>query len=1668
MPTPFHTSSAPGNDPGLDRLRVVLEEWRKSLLDMGGRNRLLNFKHTRTATLEVESPDAEALLAGLGQGWDFAPVDEAAGEPESEAGADSALTLRKSTDRTARQSAGLITQKATQAGLNSALYQLRSRSGQMFNDYGLWVLWLGIGVVNWCEEGAYESSAAPLVLIPVELKREESSRRYRLRLAEGQERMHNPALAVKMEHAGIDWSMVGATDVMDLPAVLAAVRKVASGLDGWSVDERVVLGLFASHRESMYQDLLQNEARILAHPLVRAVALGPEVGLPDDVIGFEPPDLERIDEVQLPETSPMVLDADASQRQCIAAVLDKRSFVMSGPPGTGKSQTITNMIAALMHAGRSVLFVSEKAAALDVVRNRLRSVGLGDFVMALHSGDTSKKVVATELARVLTTEARVSGAAQHELDQARQLRTELSAHSAAMNAQREPLQRSLHQVLGRLVQLEQADIPQVPTSTQNDVIVSSLSAGSLREAMDAAQAISRSWRPAAQGAAFAWRGLEGSSAHTVVSEASGALTALSAAIGRRPFGTPEDVPGSVRELRHAVRALRAALPHARQTVADGQLPEDTSAQLHQLADLFGMPRAADQAAAFALCELADLTSAEYRPPRGWFDSAGLAQAHGAATELRAAIAAEASARAAAEDLFGEQVLREEDLPALAERFSAQHRGMLSRFSAQFKADRAAATALTLSGTWDKSVGARLDQAVAWRDAHMGVARLAERHSGLLGPYASQTEDAVGALDEALANADRIAKLTRDAESAESAALQLAHDADQDRLAALLADNVRRAIGAWCAVAAQRADRWEAAVEMLLALFDPARSAQLSPSLIGSFGQAQKVIDTLADDPRGPEEWRTYRDALAILARNHADDLVAAAAEQGLAPEHLTDVVEQALLRAWADGVLASDDRLRTTRGEDLDARVSDFQDADRRLIAAAGRAVIEACNKRRPRRFGSGGGAVITREAEKKTRHMPVRELLGRTREVVQAVKPCFMMSPLTVSQLLPTDFEFDVVIFDEASQVRPGDAINSIYRGRTLVVAGDEKQLPPTSFFDSAVEDDTEEYAEDVPDSFESLLHACKAGAMRELPLRWHYRSRHENLITFSNREFYRNSMITFPGAQEEGNDVGVAFFQAAGVYDRGGRRDNRSEAEFVAQRVLHHFDTRPGLTLGVVALSQAQASAIDLAVQQARLTRPDLEHCFTEDRLDGFFIKNLESVQGDERDVMIMSVGYGPDEHGKLGLNFGPINKSGGWRRLNVAVTRARYRMEVVASFRGGSLADSANESVRHLKRYLEYAEAGPSVLAQDPLSSDAEPDSPFEESVLEVLRDWGYTVQPQVGVAGYRIDIGLRHPALPGSYALGIECDGAMYHSSKAARDRDRLREQVLNGLGWRLYRIWGTDWYRGRKAAESRLREAVEDAIAQGPLTWGAAVTLPRQAGSVEETLAGPVDIPEPVRVGSATEADAARAPAPTLPAAPPAQRDVEYERVPVATQVERLWSAPYETRWISAGSPYELHTQEAKAALRRVLTGIIEAEGPIHEDLLVQRAREAWGLSKAGSRVRPAIVQVAQALVRSKAVSADGSFFDIPQRTALKARTPGAGQSARKVLHVAPAERRLALRELAAECPGMSEEELMKQACEFFGWRRMGSDIRAALASDIEELHRSDRLTGAPDRITAVG
>jgi hypothetical protein len=526
------------------------------------------------------------------------------------------------------------------------------------------------------------------------------------------------------------------------------------------------------------------------------------------------------------------------------------------------------------------------------------------------------------------------------------------------------------------------------------------------------------------------------------------------------------------------------------------------------------------------------------------------------------------------------------------------------------------------------------------------------------------------------------------------------------------------------------------------------------------------------------------------------------ADQEIATERIWPVLQRALYRGWADAVIRAGDGLQPVTAEDRMHLLEVFKLLDNELGAGALADIVYAVEARRPSTATTGEPALLRREGGKKTGHLAVRDLIAQARHAVQALKPCLLMSPLAVSRLLPPEIEFDVVIIDEASQVTTADAINCVYRGDALITVGDDRQLPPTTYYDR-VEDDVTD--------FPSILDLAKA-TFPTLELAWHHRSRHESLFAFANLAYYAGRLVSLPRAYAREPEHGVALYHVDGVYHRMSSSDNPIEADAVAARVLHHLTTHPERTLGVVTLSVAQADAVERAVWQVIAEHPDLEHLMAdENRLTGFFVKSLEAVQGDERDVIIVSVGYGYDENDKISTNFGVLNRPKGWRRLNVAITRARQRLEVISSIHAADVPDMGNESVRHLKAFLEYAERDAATLGHD--VTDTEGMTAFEESVLATVRGWGFAVRRRIGAAGHWIDLGVLHPDHPDEvYALGIEFDGPGYQTVPSARDRDRLREQELRDLGWHLHRIWSTAWYHDRAAEAGRLLAAVQRALA----------------------------------------------------------------------------------------------------------------------------------------------------------------------------------------------------------------------------------------------------------------
>ena len=627
-----------------------------------------------------------------------------------------------------------------------------------------------------------------------------------------------------------------------------------------------------------------------------------------------------------------------------------------------------------------------------------------------------------------------------------------------------------------------------------------------------------------------------------------------------------------------------------------------------------------------------------------------------------------------------------------------------------------------------------------------------------------------------------------------------------------------------------------------------------------FNRLARVLAGLAGDERTLRKVPRLNELTAAFNQLGLDPLVADL--EGRRPD--ADLAGAVFDACWYASILQhlnfTDPRIGAFDGALQERTVREYRDADRRHIDATARRVLRAVAEHvtRVRDEYPDESRLVEHQANLKRRHLPIRALFAAAPHVLTALKPCWAMSPLVVSQLLPADGQyFDVVVFDEASQVTPADAVPALLRARQVVVAGDEHQLPPTTFFTAAEEGSSADplgiTAEGRIDlaltaGYESILDVLTALLPGYL-LRWHYRSQDDRLIGFSNAHIYDRSLVTFPGTagsdclqhvhvhQEttgpalpddhadrvtpEVDSVTAEVDSLTAEVDSVTAEVDRvtpevdsvtAEVDRVVRLVLQHAMLHPGESLGVITMGIVHAERIDLALRRALTGRPELHDFFAETAAEPFFVKNLERVQGDERDAIILSIGYGKNASGRLLYRFGPLLLSGGERRLNVAITRARKRMTVVSSFTSADMNPSRikAEGVRLLKAYLEYAESGGTSLGA--AAADRPPLNPFEIDVRDRLLAAGIAVTPQFGVAGYFIDFAAAHPAMPDQMVLAIETDGAGYHSASTARDRDRLRQEQLERLGWRFHRIWSTDWFADPDAELARVRAAYDEAVA----------------------------------------------------------------------------------------------------------------------------------------------------------------------------------------------------------------------------------------------------------------
>jgi very-short-patch-repair endonuclease len=721
---------------------------------------------------------------------------------------------------------------------------------------------------------------------------------------------------------------------------------------------------------------------------------------------------------------------------------------------------------------------------------------------------------------------------------------------------------------------------------------------------------------------------------------------------------------------------------------------------------------------------------------------------------------------------------------------------------------------------------------------------------------------------------------------------------------------------------------------------------------------------------------------------------------------------------------------------------------------------------------GGGGGVgqlgILRRQTELKTRHWPIRQLLAHAPQAVQAVKPVFMMSPMSVAAFLaPEGPRFDLVIFDEASQVRPVDAFGALMRGAQAVVVGDSKQMPPSSFFDRVLVSDSvddDELPQQLTADVESVLGLMKARGVPERTLRWHYRSRHPSLIAVSNHEFYENRLIVSPspdhGETPDGAGLSLRHLPMTS-YDRGGTRTNVGEAQAVAEAVMAHAQGRASRTLGVVAFSVAQKRAIEDALAKLRKANPAAERFFDAHPNEPFFCKNLENVQGDERDVIFISIGYGKTADGNLAMQFGPLSGPGGERRLNVLISRARYRCEVFTNIVAEDIAVERTQSigVRSLKNFLQFAQ---SRRLEHMDAAGDHFDSPFEEEVAYALRRLGHTVHTQVGSACFRVDLAVVDPKSPSRYLLGIECDGATYHQQVWARDRDRLREEVLRGMGWSIHRIWSTNWFANPIAQLREVVAAIERA-AVGPVASAIASATSSSSGTSPASVmpvasrpaASSVACVSPVNRSTGMEAAGAGIPAGQTTAALP----VEVARNQQKTRSTTTLVAPYRIAQEVFATSGELRDANP-ASVAQVLARIVTIESPVHIEDLHRRFLAAAGAGRTGSRIQLTIDSGLGHAVTMRTIIRRGDFCWKPGEERARPRYRGLDHPGKRLDYVAHEELAEAVLLVVRESYGLHQEDVSKAAGKLLGFQGIPDDAQLTIDGLVQQLIRDGRMIRA--------
>lgn len=1557
--------------------------WERKLLDLSLRNSLLNIR-TGGSVIQFITTSIAAMEDALANGEEFQilprPTDW--DHPLRDTGLQQALNGSS-------PEAALVAQELkhkrirtylNEGELTHQVVKLYRASRLALEENGASTLYIALGLLKWFETPTSEKPRyAPILLVPVEIIRKSAQKGYVIRSREEDTIMNITLLEMLRQDHGLNIALENLPrdeSGVDVMMVFNILRQGIMNKARWDVEEQALISTFTFSKFILWSDIHHNTEALCRNKLVASLVSGRLEWQPEPAVGQQ----EVSDAHLHPGALALPISTDSSQLQAILSASQGRSFVLHGPPGTGKSQTITNIIANALFAGKKVLFVAAKKAALDVVESRLESIGIGAFCLELHSNKAKKTAILEQLKRAteITREAAPAGY-QDQAERLHKLRLDLHHYVQA-----------LHQVHGFGFSLYDAfarysTLPAGPCHVNFP--------GETLARLEPSQLLN--WEDQAQQLQAAALLIGQAHQHKLQG------------IRLKTF-TPQLKDQAADLLQQLLQTLKNIDSQGKAVAAILKLPAqpESLARQQQLLQLVNCLQAAPHFPG-SLLQLDAIEPA--------LSHLKTVAGHGQARDqLKTRLLAR----------FTHDVLTVPAQQLLADWKAADAQWFLPKWLKQRRLYKELKTRATSADFSSSQVQLVLNEIINYQAEQAFI----ERETGLpdrLGYLWNQGNcnwAGLSSVCDALIDASRLAGSLLGPEQAASWRKSLGQ-ALADGSAAYLA-HYQKELSNW-QMQFERLQQLATTAQDLLGIDWPAFEGTENQTLASQINQAAHWFDGLVQ----LRDWHNYQTARTAAISADLMPLVTAYENNAFASADIVLQYNKGLYRSAANYIISESEALATFNGALFEDKIKMFRQLSRqfelltrkelyaRLAASIPNFAQEAAQ--------SSEIGILQRMIRNNGRATSIRKIFDQVPNLLHKIAPCMLMSPISVAQYFDAKSErFDLVIFDEASQLPTCEAVGAIVRAKTVIVVGDPKQMPPTSFFSTNVVDEDNIEKEDL----ENILEDCLALSMPSQHLLWHYRSKHESLIAFSNSKYYENKLLTFPSIDDITSKVQLV--PVPGYYDKGKTRQNRFEAKAIVDEVVRRL-RHPRLSqrsMGIVTFSSVQQTLIEDMLNEVFAAQPELERLALELE-EPLFVKNLENVQGDERDVILFSIGYGPDQNGNVSLNFGPLNRDGGWRRLNVAVSRARYEMIVFSTLRPDQidLNRTSSEGMAGLKAFMTFAEQGKAALPAVAQAKQLAATHSLEEQIAQALRQKGYIVHTHIGSSAYKIDIGIVNPQQPNAYLLGVLTDGYNYHQANTAKDREINQLDVLKMLGWSVHKIWSTDWWENPERVVQGIIEAAE-AAASNPVP--AEQPVPEQL--IEHLLVDAA--PEPAYAQAHQSDEDYQA----IEAALPALCGQPY----VLAQLDRVRSQQYEDFFMPNNRP----------RIMNQIQQVLKHESPVSRELLCKRVLDAWGIGRMGSKIAAHLDQLIGQLNIKTTRHSGAVYLWAPEHDPASYdiyRTTDDAAAKREADDLPPEEIANAVHDILRSQISLPRQDLAREAARVFGYAQLGSKIKIAMESGID-------------------